>query len=143
MATVIDLNAELAKLRQCARTPQMTNAERAGSAAELGQYRDGALFTSKFAGTGAWERHPNGQELVHVLDGAAMLDLVPMNGDPQSISVKAGMMVVVPQGTWHRFRSAEGITLMTATPRPSEHVRLDIDDPRTVEPPTQQQGGSR
>jgi hypothetical protein len=24
--------------------------------------------------------------------------------------------------------------LMTATPRPTDHVRLDVDDPRKVEP---------
>jgi hypothetical protein len=41
---------------------------------------------------------------------------------------------VIPQGHWHRFLSPDGVTLMTATPSPSEYVRMDIDDPRTVEP---------
>jgi len=45
------------------------------------------------------------------------------------------MLVVVPANAWHRFRSPDGITMMTATPRPSEHVRLDVDDPRQFEPP--------
>jgi hypothetical protein len=31
---------------------------------------------------------------------------------------------------WHRYRSTGGVTLMTATPLPTDHVRLDIDDPR-------------
>jgi hypothetical protein len=43
------------------------------------------------------------------------------------------MMAVNPQGAWHRFHSSEGVTLMTATPFPSEVIELDIDDPRTVE----------
>jgi hypothetical protein len=56
MATLIDLNAELAKLTMLReRTPQTTRAERQGSSAQLAPYRDGAVFTTKFAGEGAWE----------------------------------------------------------------------------------------
>jgi hypothetical protein len=43
------------------------------------------------------------------------------------------MIVVIPQGAWHRSYSSEGTTAMTATPFPSEHVELDVDDPRSVE----------
>ena len=38
-----------------------------------------------------------------------------------TFALDAGMMVVIPQGGWHRFHSSEGVTLMTAT----------RDDPRT------------
>jgi mannose-6-phosphate isomerase-like protein (cupin superfamily) len=133
--TLIDLKGELTKLKMLqGRTPQMTSAERVGTSAQLAPYRDGALFTSKFSGLGAWERHPNGDELVHIIDGAATLDIVIDNGPPQSIAVSAGMMAVVPQGAWHRFHSPDGVTLMTATPRPTDHVRTDTDDPRSAEP---------
>jgi mannose-6-phosphate isomerase-like protein (cupin superfamily) len=134
MTTVIDLTAELAKstlLR--GRTPQTTSAERGSSSARLAPYRDGALFTSKFSGKGAWERHLKGDELVHILDGSATLDIVAGDGPPQSFSLRAGMMAIVPQGAWHRFISSDGVTLMTATPLPTDHIRLDVDDPRTVE----------
>jgi mannose-6-phosphate isomerase-like protein (cupin superfamily) len=134
MTTVIDLTAELAKLAMCrARTPQSTSADRAGSSAQLAPYRDGALFTSRFSGKGAWERHMQGDELVHVLDGSTTLDIVSGDGPPQSLSLHAGTIAIVPQGAWHRFRSSEGVTLMTATPLPTDHVRLDVDDPRQVE----------
>jgi hypothetical protein len=43
------------------------------------------------------------------------------------------MLAVNPQGAWHRFHSSEGVTLMTATPTPSEVIELDVGDPRTVE----------
>jgi mannose-6-phosphate isomerase-like protein (cupin superfamily) len=135
MTTVIDLTAELAKLTMCrGRTPQTTSADRAGTSAQLAPYRDGAIFTSKFSGKGAWERHMQGDELVHVLDGSATLEIVTGDGPPQSLSVRAGMVAIVPQGAWHRFQSPEGVTLMTATPRPTGHIRLDVDDPRKVEP---------
>jgi mannose-6-phosphate isomerase-like protein (cupin superfamily) len=131
MTTVFDLTAELAKLTMLrGRTPQSTSADRAGTAAQLAPYRDGSLFTGKFSGTGAWERHPKGDELVHILDGTATLDIVTGDGSPESLEVRAGMLAVVPQGAWHRFRSADGVTLMTATPLPTDHVRLDVDDPR-------------
>ena len=54
--TIVDLNAELAKLTMFrGLTPQTTRGERQGSAALLGPYRDGILFAGKSAGTGHWE----------------------------------------------------------------------------------------
>ncbi len=73
---IIDLAAECAKLTMFrGQTPQTTRAERKGSAAQLPRYRDGLLLLGKSAGTGHWETHPE-DELVHVLDGAATLDIV-------------------------------------------------------------------
>ena len=130
---IVDLDAELAKLTMFrGRTPRSTMADRRGSAARLAPYRDGALTATKFAGVGHWESHLAGDELIHALAGAAVLDAISEHG-LQSFALRAGMLAVIPQRTWHRFRSAEGVTLMTATPFPSEVVELDVDDPRTVE----------
>jgi mannose-6-phosphate isomerase-like protein (cupin superfamily) len=132
--TIIDLNTELAKLTMFrGRTPQSTMADRKGSAARLASYRDGALTTTKFAGKGHWESHPAADELIHVLDGTATLEIVCDDGPPKSFALRAGMIAVNPQGRWHRFHSSEGVTLMTATPFPSEVIELDVEDPRTVE----------
>jgi len=114
------------------RTPQSTMADRKGSAARLASYRDGGLSITKFAGEGHWEAHLAGDELIHVLDGAATLEILGEDG-PQSFALRAGMIAVNPQGAWHRFQSSEGVTLMAATPLPSEVIELDVDDPRTVE----------
>jgi mannose-6-phosphate isomerase-like protein (cupin superfamily) len=131
--SIIDLNAELAKLTMFrGRTPQSTMADRKGSAARLASYRDGALLTSKFAGKGHWETHP-GDELIHILDGTAILEIVCDDGPPTSFALRAGMMTVIPQGARHRFHSSEGVTLMTATPLPGEKIELDVADPRMVE----------
>src|SRR5436190_5491648 len=126
--SIIDLNAELAKLTMFrGRTPQSTMADRKGSAVRLATYRDGGLSITKFAGKGHWERHLPGDELIHVLDGAATLEIVCDDGPPQSLALSAGMIAVNPQGVWHRFQSSHGLTLMTLTPSPSEVVELDID----------------
>ena len=75
--SIIDLGAELAKLTMFrGRTPQSTMADRKGSGAGLASYRDGALFTTKFAGKGHWESHLTGDELIHILDGTATLEIV-------------------------------------------------------------------
>src|SRR5229473_3089914 len=75
MPTIIDVNAEAAKLTMFrGLTPQTKRAERKGSAAHLPPYRDGLLLLGKSAGTSHWETHPE-DELVHILDGAATLDV--------------------------------------------------------------------
>ena len=66
MITILDLKAEFEKLTLLrGRTPQTTEVERKGSGAfaTLAPFRDGNIFSAKFAGDGAWERHPNGDEL--------------------------------------------------------------------------------
>ena len=131
--SIIDLNAELAKLTMFrGLTPQSTMADRKGSAARLASYRDGGLSITKFAGKGHWEAHLAGDELIHVLNGTATLEIVCDDGPPKSFALRAGTIAVNPQGAWHRFQSSEGVTLMAATPLPSEVIELDVDDPRTV-----------
>jgi quercetin dioxygenase-like cupin family protein len=130
---IVDLDAEVAKLTMFrGRTPRSTIADRAGSAVRLASYRDGVLSATKFAGRGHWERHI-ADELIHILDGSATLDIVCDDGPPKSFTLQAGMVAVNPQGAWHRFHSAEGVTLMTATPLPSEVIEDDVDDPRLTE----------
>ena len=134
MITILDLKAEFAKLNMLrGRRPQMTETDRKGSGAfaTLAPFRDGNIFSAKFSGDGAWERHPNGDELVQIVDGATTFHFVTENG-PESRELKAGMMVVVPQGMWHRFESADGVTVITATPKPTEHLMVDVEDPRTL-----------
>ena len=134
MLTILDLTAELAKLTLLrGRTPQMTEGERKATQAfaTLAPFRDGNIYSAKFAGDGAWERHPNGDELVQIVEGAATLHIITEDG-PQTHAVRAGMVVIVPQGTWHRFHSPDGVTLVTATPKPTEHLTVDVEDPRTL-----------
>jgi mannose-6-phosphate isomerase-like protein (cupin superfamily) len=127
------LDAELAKLMMFrGRTPGSTISDRKGSTVRLAAYRDGAILASKWAGKGHWEIHRDGDELVHIVEGAATLEIFGDSG-PQSFDLQAGMLAVNTQGTWHRFHSPEGVTLMTATPFPSEVIEVDVDDPRTIQ----------
>ncbi len=135
MIAIVDLKAELAKLRMLrGRTPETPAAEREGAFAKLAPIRDGNIFLAKFSGNGAWERHPRGDELVQIVEGSTILHLMTADG-PQSVKLTAGMVAIVPQGTWHRFAAPDGVSLMTATPQPTQHLTVAIDDPRGLEAP--------
>ena len=84
MTTVLDLNAELGRLTQFARTPTSPETDRRKGLAQLAPYRDGAIFTSKFSGTGGWERHPNGDEIVHVIEGGPCARRVELGDSVQA-----------------------------------------------------------
>jgi quercetin dioxygenase-like cupin family protein len=133
MVAIIDFKAEFGRLKMLAgRTPTSSEAEREGAFARLAAYRDGAIFAGKFSGTSAWERHPMGDEIVQIFDGATTLHLMTGEGK-QSLALSAGMIAVVPQNTWHQFEAPAGVCVVTATPQPTEHLRIDVEDPRTVE----------
>ena len=132
MIAVLDLGAELGKLTMLnGRTPNSTAGDLGKAVARLAPYRDGAIFISKFSDTGAWERHPKGDEIVQILDGETTLRLMTSEG-LRSLRLKAGMVAIVPQSMWHQFESPDGVSVMTATPQPTDHIRADVDDPRTV-----------
>jgi mannose-6-phosphate isomerase-like protein (cupin superfamily) len=130
--SIVDLNAELAKLTMFRRAPSSTAAERRGSVAQLATYRDGLVLAIKASGTDHWERHLAGDELIHILDGTATLEIVGDDGPPQSFTLSAGTIAVIPRGAWHRFRSPEGFTQIAVTPFPGETIERDVNDPRTA-----------
>jgi len=77
-----------------------------------------------------WERHRNGDELVQILDGRTTLTILTDAGR-ETLDMTAGMLAVVPQGAWHRFRAPDGVTVLTATPQPTDHSFAE--DPRDAD----------
>ena len=134
MVAILDLKKTLGQMPMLrARRPETTEAERQQSGAfrTLAPYRDGNIYSAKFSGNAAWERHPNGDELVQIIDGSCTVHLMTENG-LESHEVGAGATIVVPQNTWHRFEAPNGVSVVTATPRPTEHLTVDVADPRTL-----------
>jgi mannose-6-phosphate isomerase-like protein (cupin superfamily) len=131
---IIDLKSEVGKLPMLrGRQPETTEAERKASGAFVtwSSYRDGNIYCAKFSGDGAWERHPSGDELVQIIDGSTTLHVIMEDG-PRSYALSAGIVVIVPQNIWHRFHAPDGVTLVTVTPTPTEHLTADVEDPRTL-----------
>src|SRR6476659_4080796 len=116
MVAILDLKGTLGKMPMMReRRPESTEAERQASGAfvTLAPFRDGNIYSAKFSGDAAWERHPNGDEIVQIVEGATTLHIMTDDG-PQSFALKAGMVAIVPQNTWHRFHAPGGVSLMTA-----------------------------
>lgn len=129
MLKAVNIEVELARLEYLdGRGPDTTAEQEDKAFARLADYRDGGVFAGGFSGESPWERHGNGDELVHVLDGSTTLTIMTAEG-PEAFELGKGMAIVVPRGHWHRFRSEHGVTVMTVTPQPTEHSLAD--DPRT------------
>ena len=130
MVKAVDIQNELAKhpmLR--GRRPDTPDDQTAAAFATLAGFREGGIFAGSFQGRSPWERHPNGDELVQILDGAATVTVLTEDG-PQVLDMKAGMLTVVPRNCWHRFDAPDGVTVMTKTPQPTFHS--EADDPPPV-----------
>ena len=128
MIKTVDIRTELAGLPVLRERSATTPADEVRAAfATLAPFRDGSIFVGRFSGDTSWERHQKGDELVHVLDGAATLTIMTDDG-PRSFELAAGMLIVVPQGRWHRFEAPAGVTVLSATPQPTDHT--GAADPR-------------
>ena len=95
-----------------------------------GDFLDAGIFLGSFDGNAGWERHMKGEELVQVVAGSTEFDII-LDDDKQTLELSAGMLLVVPRGCWHRFRSQDGVTVLTATPRNDEE-HMFVDDPRLL-----------
>lgn len=93
--------------------------------AELSEYRDGAIYVGHYSGNSEWERHSNGDEIVMVLAGSTTI-VLRRDGDDERVMLASDEMVVVPQGTWHRFEDSTDLKVLTVTPQPTEH---SVDEP--------------
>jgi len=128
MIKTVDIRTELTGLPVLRERSATTPADEVRAAfATLAPFRDGSIFVGRFSGDTSWERHQKGDELVHVLDGAATLTIMTDAG-PRSFALAAGMLIVVPQGHWHRFEAPGGVTVLSATPQPTDHT--NAADPR-------------
>lgn len=63
------------------------------------------------------EVHPDGDELVCVLEGAVRVHIEHPIDD--SVLVRSGEAVVIPRSVWHRLEAIEPSRLLTASPGPN------------------------
>jgi mannose-6-phosphate isomerase-like protein (cupin superfamily) len=63
-----------------------------------------------------WEMHPNGDEIVGLLSGAAVF-ILEMAGGPKRVELEEpGSYVIVPKGTWHTAKANGRCCLFFITP---------------------------
>lgn len=120
---VVEMDAAFAKLTPIRdRTPTSSGPAFAAAFDTLASTETGGVFAAAFQGTSAWERHPNGDELVQIVKGQAFVSVIT-DGEVSVFDMKAPSFVIVPRGAWHRFEASEGVEVMTMTPQPTEHWR--------------------
>ena len=95
-----------------------------------GDFRDAGVYLGSFDGIAGWERHLKGDEMVHIVAGSTHFDII-IDDEKHTLELDAGMLIVVPQGCWHRFRSDDGVTVLATTPQNDEE-HMFVDDPRSL-----------
>jgi mannose-6-phosphate isomerase-like protein (cupin superfamily) len=130
MVKPVDIHKEVAKRPFLHGRGEATESQAAEAFATLAPFNNGAIFAGGFSGETPWERHINGDELVQILDGRTTLTILTDTG-AQALDMTAGMLAVVPQGAWHRFHAPDGVTVLTATPQPTDHSFAE--DPRDAD----------
>ena len=65
-----------------------------------------------------WERHPDGEELVHVLTGSIEFRLDD-GSQETAVSLAEGQSLLVPEGTWHSADVVEPARVLFVTPTPA------------------------
>jgi mannose-6-phosphate isomerase-like protein (cupin superfamily) len=54
------------------------------------------------------------------MEGATTIYFLTADGE-QPATLTGGQLVVVPQGTWHRFETPDSVLVMSVTPQPTDH----------------------
>jgi quercetin dioxygenase-like cupin family protein len=104
-----------------------TTEEDAAAFPRLATFNDGAVYVGRFAGDSPWELHPDSDELLHVLEGRVEVTLL-RERERVLLDVRAGSVLVVPRGVWHRQRALPSVTLLAVTPDRSE-TSFDTEPP--------------
>lgn len=77
-----------------------------------------AIHLGRLTGESPWERHPDGDKLLQVLEGELDITLLAAIGVLQE-TIRAGSILVVPRGLWHRLNGREAAVL-AVVPRHGE-----------------------
>ncbi|MGB0942926.1 MAG: cupin domain-containing protein [Marinomonas sp.] len=128
-ATRINLEQAFSQTKHLdGRTPKNSDHNDGNSAyGNLSDFGNGGMFIANYTGFSEWERHANGDEMVQVIEGETSLVLLIDNEEVPN-KIKAGELLIVPQGVWHRFESPKGVKVLTITPQPTDHqVERPID----------------
>jgi uncharacterized cupin superfamily protein len=124
-----DIAAALIDLGELEVVPGTTEAEAFAAVWELAAFNQCMLGLTRFSGRSPWERHPDGDEFLHVLEGDVDFTILT-DERPVQLTVSAGSVFVCPRGLWHRQYSKSGATLLFATPPKGSEISW-ADDPRS------------
>lgn len=108
-----DLRAECGALSELRIGAETTEADANAAMRALAQFNGCTLGVVRFSGETPWERHAE-DELLHVLEGEVEVTIL---GDGLTVNghARAGDVLVVPRGCWHRQHARVRTTLLFVT----------------------------
>ncbi len=125
-----DLRAALSGLPELAIASSTTAEEAAAAVRPIASLDQCTLGVMRYSGLTPWERHPDGDELLHPLEGEVDVTLLTDSG-PTHVTVRAGSVFVCPRGLWHRQLPRPAVTMFFGTPTENEEVSW-AEDPRSA-----------
>jgi mannose-6-phosphate isomerase-like protein (cupin superfamily) len=78
----------------------------------------GAILVTVGTGEGDWphwEMHPQGEEILVLLEGSLHLTFEHPDGRRESFDPEPGATIVVPRGVWHRAERQQGVRMLFIT----------------------------
>src|SRR5438034_4303396 len=125
-----DLRAALSGLPELAIASSTTEEEAAAAVRPIASLDQCTLGVMRYSGLTPWERHPDGDELLHPLEGAVDVTLLT-DSRPTHVTVRAGSVFVCPRGLGHRQLPRPAVTMFFGTPTENEEVSW-AEDPRSA-----------
>src|SRR2546427_3010041 len=123
-----DLRAALSGLPELAIASSTTAEEAAAAVQPIASLDQCTLGVMRYSGLTPWERHPDGDELLHPLEGEVDVTVLTDSG-PTHVTVRAGSVFVCPRGLWHRQLPRPAVTMFFGTPTENGEVSW-AEDPR-------------
>jgi quercetin dioxygenase-like cupin family protein len=109
-----DLSSRCADLGTLRVEAETTEADAAAAMRVLDDFNGCMLGLVRFSGETPWECHDE-DELLHILQGEVEITVL-LDGDARTVGfARAGQVVVVPRGRWHRQHARESTTLLFIT----------------------------
>ncbi len=133
-----DLRAALRSVPHLNITADTTGEDADAAVRSIAKIGNLTLGVMSYTGLTPWERHPDGDELLLVLDGELAVTALTDDG-PVKRKLRAGEAFVCPQGLWHRQFAEKSVSMLYGTP--IEHGAVSFaDDPRVEKKEASAQG---
>lgn len=110
-----DLRGHLEALPALEVTTDTSAAQADAAVRALDELNGSMLGLVRFAGLTPWEIHPDGDELLHVLEGEVEVTVLTDDGPVRDV-LRAGAIFIVARNLWHRQRARPSVTLLFSTP---------------------------
>jgi mannose-6-phosphate isomerase-like protein (cupin superfamily) len=123
-----DIRAALKDLPLLTITVSTTEEDAIAAERTLTSFNQCMVGLVRYSGQPPWERHPGGDELLHILEGEVDVTVLT-DGGPVHEVARAGSVCVVPRGLWHRTLARSAVTLLYMTPAEGNEHSF-AEDPR-------------